>query len=241
MIELSAQFGHQSVSVAQVTSLAGVSSATFYAQFDDKEACVAEALASAARRVLGEARVPAGGAADWHQQALRTVRRLLSALQENPSAGRMLFVETLSGGPRVNATRIRALGDFERRVQAMLDSTPADADSLDVPATAIVGAARSIVARSLRTHGENELPANGRRSPSAWVLSYARPAGEELLEYRARRSLLPALSTSRAKRARRTLGGRAFSACPGGRHGLPPGADRSQPPHAHPLRQRPRR
>ena len=59
MIELSARVGYQQVSIAQVSSKAGVSSATFYEQFQDKEDCFAAAYWATARRVVGELQIQA--------------------------------------------------------------------------------------------------------------------------------------------------------------------------------------
>ena len=52
MIELCARVGYQDVSVAQVSSQAGVSSATFYEQFDGKEDCLLAAFSAARERVF---------------------------------------------------------------------------------------------------------------------------------------------------------------------------------------------
>ena len=43
MIELAAQHGYREVTIAGVSSRAGVSSATFYEQFANKEACLVSA------------------------------------------------------------------------------------------------------------------------------------------------------------------------------------------------------
>jgi len=177
MIELSAKSGYQAVSIAQVSSRAGVSSATFYDQFADKEDCVLAAYQTAAQRLLAEP-PPAASNGNWTEAAEETLRRLSFALARDPDAGRLLFVETLHGGPRMRETRRLALGGFEQRVQEFLDSTPIGGDTIDVPAIALVGAMRSIVARSLRMHAEDDLPALARDGVT-WVRSYAVPTGTE--------------------------------------------------------------
>src|SRR5271166_3727883 len=55
MIELMAQTGYQQVSIAQVSARAGVSRATFYEQFEDKEDCILAAYRAAGERLLAQA------------------------------------------------------------------------------------------------------------------------------------------------------------------------------------------
>ncbi len=175
MIELAARSGYQRVSIAQVSSRAGVSSATFYEQFADKEECVLAAYQAAAERLLAEP-MPVASNGNWPAAATETLRRLAYALQRDPNAGHLLFVETLHGGPRMRETRRLVLGGFERRVQEFLDSTPSGGETIDIPAVALAGAMRSIVARSLRMHAEDDLPSLAEDGVE-WVRSYSLPPG----------------------------------------------------------------
>jgi AcrR family transcriptional regulator len=178
IIELSAQAGYQSVSIAQVSAHAGVSSATFYECFADKEDCMLGAYRAVAERVFGHMRpmVPAEG--DWSATARVLVGGLLSALQSDPNAGRVLFVEGLTGGRRIREERKRVLEEFERRVQEFLDSPPKQEEMLDIPATAVMGALRTIVSRHLRSYAEDRLAAVA-ADGLQWLESYARGAGAE--------------------------------------------------------------
>ena len=218
---LAAEVGYQQVSIAQVSATAGVSRATFYEQFEDKEACLLAAYQTAAERLLTQALpVSTNGKwsdAAWSDAAADTLRQLALALRLHPEAGRLLFVERLAGGDRARETRRFVINAFERRVQEFLDSTPQGAETLDVPPIALVGAMRSIVARYLRTHGEDELPALA-DDGVAWVRSYAVPAGREHW------STSPnALLQAPPEAQRRTASGRRPRRLPRGRHGLPAG------------------
>ena len=216
MIALAANQGSEAVTVAQISSQAGVSSATFYQQFENKEACLLAAYRAAAER-LRAVRPPTLDGGEWAQQARRSLREFALSLQRNPDAGRLLFVDTISGGPRVRSARGAAIRAFDARAEQFLASTAADAPLIDLPPAALVGAARSIIARYLRTHGESELPGlvDG---GLAWILSYAVPAGEEgwstgpgsLL--RSGPASTPSASSQLAARR-----------LPRGRHHLPPG------------------
>jgi AcrR family transcriptional regulator len=222
MVELSASAGYQAVSIAQLSSHAGVSSATFYEQFDNKEDCFVVAYRVVAERVLGQLEaVPTDTAMSqeqWSQAARGALGRLLSAVQHDPDGGRVLYIESMAGGPRMLEERRRVLGEFEGRAQDFLNSTPRGVQKLDLPATALVGATRAIVTRHLRTHAQDELPALADELV-AWLEGYAAPAG------RARwstgpRALLPA---KRARPSSPRAQAPAPQRLPRGRHGLPAG------------------
>ena len=217
MIELAAQFGYQQVSVAQVSARAGVSRATFYEQFTDKEDCLLAAYQSAATRLLSETSLNAGLDGDWAQAAGTALAALAQALQRDPEAGRLLFVEMLAGGPRSKQTRRVIIGAFEHRIQEFLDDAQTGDERIDIPAIAVVGALRSIVGRYLRIHAEDELPALA-ADGVAWARSYAVPAGRAMWST-GPGALLPEAPESARPESRRPAPARL----PRGRHGLPAG------------------
>jgi AcrR family transcriptional regulator len=175
MIELSAGNGYQTVTVAQVSSLAGVSSATFYEQFADKEDCMLGAFRAAAARVFGPLRaalaLPPGA-----QTVPAALAGLLGAVAEDPDAARVVFIEALAGGSQVREELVGVLERFERRTEELLDD-PALGATLDVPAIALVGAVRSIVVRHLRTASEDLLPSLA-ADIHAWMQAYAHADAE---------------------------------------------------------------
>jgi AcrR family transcriptional regulator len=176
MIELAAQAGYQNVSIAQVGARAGVSTATFYELFGEKEACMVAAYRTVAERVFAQMRAVEVEQGGWAKAARVALLPLLEALQSDPEAGRLLFVEGLAGGERIRAERARVVGEFERRVQAFLEHPPGDAPTLDVPARAVMGALRNVVSRHLRTHSEERLAAL-MGDGLAWLESYASSPG----------------------------------------------------------------
>src|ERR1700753_1515162 len=52
IVELAGQFGYRSLSIAQISARAGVSSATFYEQFADREECLLAAYRAVTERTL---------------------------------------------------------------------------------------------------------------------------------------------------------------------------------------------
>jgi AcrR family transcriptional regulator len=218
IIELAAQYGYQNVSIAQISARAGVSSATFYEQFKDKEDCLLAAYRAARARVF-RTLAPVPDSDGWSATARMMLAELFVGLQGDPDAGRVLFVESLAGGPRMRAERERVLETFEGRVQAFLDTAAQTGDTLDIPVAALEGARRNIVSRELRTHGEDRLDG---MIPEmlVWMESYAvTPAGSRWST--GPRALLPAPAQPPADPTPAGRGERP-ARLPRGRHGLPP-------------------
>jgi AcrR family transcriptional regulator len=173
MIELSAESGFQSLSIAQLSSHAGVSSATFYEQFDGKEDCVLAAYRAAVRELLGELHL-ADGMKDWSQPIRGALEGLLDAFRRNPGAGRVVLIEARAAGPLLRDERRRSLERFESRLDAFLDRPRSDGETLDVPAQALVGGVRGVIARCLRMRSEDQLPLLA-EDMLTWMGSYAVP------------------------------------------------------------------
>ena len=100
MIELAGQLGYQTLSIAQISARAGVSSATFYEQFTDKEECLLAAYRSVTEETLARMQ-SALEEGEWARAARPAFGELLQSVQSNPDGGRVMFVEALTGGPRV--------------------------------------------------------------------------------------------------------------------------------------------
>jgi AcrR family transcriptional regulator len=218
MIELCAVSGYQSISVAQVSSQAKVSSATFYEQFANKEACLVAAYELATSSVLdgiGRMREKRPRTdEEWGRLATAALESPLQAVKSDPEAGRLMFVEALAAGILLRAERQRVVEEFEGYSQELLDSPPNA--TIDLAPVAIIGALRSICGRLLRTHAADELPA---LAPDlvAWVRSYSLPSGTPRWST-TRAALLPASAAKRLYPPRVDTPGRL----PRGRHGLSP-------------------
>ena len=155
MIELAAKAGYQAVSIAQVSSHAGVSSATFYEQFEDKEDCLLAAYDAARERVLprsGDCPPSVG------RSGARSLMDLSERLQSDPDAGSMVFVEALAGEARMRRHREAVLERDEATVAHTWPSNPGTGRRSDIPVAALEGARRYIISRHLRTHSVDLLP-----------------------------------------------------------------------------------
>jgi AcrR family transcriptional regulator len=219
MIDLCAQVGYQNVSVAEVSSQAGVSSATFYEQFDGKEDCLLAAF-RAARVCVFRQMKPQRTEGSWSQAAREALEGLFGGLQADPAAGRLLFVESLAGGERMREERERALAKQEQQVEDFLLSRPAGTETLDIPVVALEGARRYIVSRHLRTHGE-DLLASRVEDILTWMSCYAIPAGSERWSTGPQALLATSSPSSHTGFPGLPPDGRP-ERLPRGRHGLPP-------------------
>lgn len=222
MIELASKAGYQNVSIAQVSSRAGVSSATFYTLFEGKEDCLLAAYRMVTERVLGQMRPVAAetiaSGEEWSREAGEALGRLLNTIQRDPEGARVLHFEPLAAGPLMLEERGRVLARFEERAAGLLDSTPDWASTLDLPATALMGAMRSIVSRHLRTNAEDELPGLA-GDLVAWIESYATAPGAQRWSTSPQALLAPRpAQRSASKRGARVP---APGRLPRGRHGLP--------------------
>jgi AcrR family transcriptional regulator len=214
MIELSARAGCQQVSIAELCAGAGVSPATFYQQFADKDEVLVAAYRSCVERTFGQMRsaVEAGEVSQTPRHALGA---LLEAVAGDPDAGRILFIEALGGGERMQSERERAFGAFERRAQEFLANTPRDSCTLDVPVAAVTGALRHIVCRHLRANTADQLPER-LEDGLGWLYSYSRAPTTELWSTSPR-----ALLEGASEHVSRPVQASAPEPLPPGNHGLP--------------------
>ncbi len=173
IVELSGNHGYQSLSIAQISSRAGVSSATFYELFEDKEACMLAAYRAATQRTLKSMESALQGG-EWARAARPAFTELLQSVQSDPDGGRVMFVEALSGGPALRSEQDLVLDLMEQSAEGLLEAAPPGSSTLDVPARALIGGVRYIVSRHLRTHEEDRL---SRLTDDiiGWMGSYAVP------------------------------------------------------------------
>ncbi len=148
--EVVCERGAANVSVAHVVERSGVSRRTFYEQFSDREDCLLaafeQALASASARVLPA--FEAGGS--WRERIRMGLVALLSLLDEEPSIGRVLIVESLACGPRVSERRGHAIAQVTRAIDEgrILKGTSAQARTDTAPplaAEGVVGGALAVI------------------------------------------------------------------------------------------------
>ncbi len=218
IVELSGTHGYQGLSIAQISSRAGVSSATFYELFEDKEACMLAAYRAATQRTLTrmESALEEG---EWARAARPAFGELLQTVQSDPDSGRVMFVEALSGGPALRREQDLVLDLMEHSAEGLLAGAPPGASTLDVPARALIGGVRYIVSRHLRTNEEDRLT---RLTDDiiGWMGSYAVPSEMGRWSTGAD-AMLPGAQNAEGEVLEPGL--EELPRLPRGRHGLSPG------------------
>ena len=158
-----ARMGYADATAEAIAREAGMSKATFYQHFDNKEDCIvalfdagALAVVEAMRRAGAEAAV--GGPAG---RVMAIVHTYLEALASFPDEAQTLLVEINGAGPRAIERRDRVLAEFARAID---DVNREDADLGLAPrlasihdAFAIVGAVVELASRQIRTGDPDEI------------------------------------------------------------------------------------
>jgi AcrR family transcriptional regulator len=151
-----AERGYAGTSSESISRRAGMSKATFYEHFDNKEDCIIGLFEHAAE-VLTEAMAEAArsvGSRDASERMRAGTRAFLTTLAENPEFAQTLLVEIIGAGPRAAQRRDQILQGFadvldaENAAGASRGLSPRFASPHD--AFAIVGAITELVSRQVR-------------------------------------------------------------------------------------------
>jgi AcrR family transcriptional regulator len=148
--------GYAEASAEAISRQAGMSKATFYEHFANKEECLAALFEHATSLFLARLVSASRGAernfVERHSAGLRAI---LESIAENPPLAQAILVETVGAGPRLAELRIATLNAFAR---VMYEQTVRAAELTGGPAFnspdeafAIVGAGFELVSRQLRT------------------------------------------------------------------------------------------
>jgi AcrR family transcriptional regulator len=150
------RLGYADASAEAISRQAGMSKATFYEHFANKEECLValfEYASAAVLDLLVESARHAGG--DYRGRHRAGLRAILEFVDSNPSMAQAILVETMGAGPRVAELRDGALNNI---AQVMYEETAHGARVVGSPAFAsadeafaIVGATFELVSRQLRT------------------------------------------------------------------------------------------
>ena len=150
------RLGYADASAEAISRQAGMSKATFYEHFANKEECLVALFEHATAGFLDRLTAASRGAersyAERHSAGLHAI---LEAIEENPVLAQAILVETVGAGPRLAELRINVLNGFahvmyEQTVRAA-ERTGGPAYASPDDAFAIVGATFELVSRQLRT------------------------------------------------------------------------------------------
>jgi len=176
MTQAAARHGYKDASVARVVEQAGVSRATFYEHFVDKEACFLAAFEQAAARL----RLAIPRIETEYSPALRAAQLLddlLESIVRDPAAARILLVEALAGGPLVRQAHNGFMATVEATFERWLEGPGENGYRLDISGRAIMeGTSGILITRAF--HGETARVAELRDDLLAWLYRYSVPEGQ---------------------------------------------------------------
>ena len=149
-----AERGYAGATIDDVVRRAGVSKATFYEHFSDKEGCFLAAYEAASEELLARVREAHESASDdWLERTRAGIHAYLRWLAADPALARVYLVEVAAAGP-VALERREALRDrYAELVRERRES--------DLPFEifhAVVAAVDDVVVRHIREHGAEKLP-----------------------------------------------------------------------------------
>ena len=144
MFDVATEWGVANVTVAHVVERSGVSRRTFYELFDDREDCLLAAFEQALEFASGRVLPAYSSESSWRERIRASLSALLSFLDEEPVVGKLLIVESLSGGPRTLERRRQAIV----RITSAIDEGREEAKAAAPPpltAEGIVGGVLSVI------------------------------------------------------------------------------------------------
>jgi AcrR family transcriptional regulator len=154
MIDVVAERGRASATVAHVVSRSGVSRRTFYEVFDDFEDCFLAALDHSIERASEYVLEGYDPVKKWSPRIKAALVGLLEFLEDEPGMGRLCIVETLGAGARVHERRMLALDRVVAVVEEGRAQSRAAATLPQLTGEGVVGGVLSVLhARLLERRG----------------------------------------------------------------------------------------
>jgi len=146
-VELVAEDGFGSLTVAQIIGRARVSRKTFYELFRDREDCVLAALEATLADAELLAREAFARETSWRAGVRAALAQLLVLIDEEPAHARVCLVESLSGGARIRARRERMLAELARVADLGRESPRRPSELSRLTAEGVVGGVLAVLHR----------------------------------------------------------------------------------------------
>jgi AcrR family transcriptional regulator len=112
MAEIVAKRGYHGATIEHIVKRAGVSRATFYEHFDNREDCLLACFDEAAIELQRRMETAAAKASEWPDQVRAALAAFLEYAVANPALARTCIVESVTAGPVAMERYERALRTF---------------------------------------------------------------------------------------------------------------------------------
>ncbi|MDL4814544.1 TetR/AcrR family transcriptional regulator [Actinomadura opuntiae] len=155
VVEIAGTLGYRGLTVDSIIAHAGVSRATFYVHFKNKDDAFLRASDVVVEQMMDRVVEAYQGQPDATGRVRASLGALLGYLSENPRAARMCIVESMSAGPLAAERRDRALAAFAQVVTDNMHELFPHYPNPELMAETIVGGIYQ-VAYSRIARGETE-------------------------------------------------------------------------------------
>jgi AcrR family transcriptional regulator len=171
MTQAAARFGHKDASVARVVEQAGVSRATFYKHFADKEACFLAAFEVAAERIEAALR-RIDAEQDPSGRAPAVLEDLLQNGSRDPAAAHILLLDARAGGREARLAHEHLMLNAVEMLEGWLCAENEEGWRLAISGRAVMeGVIGVLTNRAFR--GEAAQLGELHGDLLAWIVSYA--------------------------------------------------------------------
>ena len=145
VVDVVAERGAGSLTVAQVAGRAGVPRRTFYKLFRDCEECLLSAMDEAVAQIAAII-VPAFEApASWRERMRAALAALLHLFDHDRVTARLCVVDSLAAGPRILERRMQVMASIIAAIEEGQEHPIADCNAPSLAAEGIVGAVLHLI------------------------------------------------------------------------------------------------
>jgi AcrR family transcriptional regulator len=157
-VRVVAEKGYGATTVADLTREAGISRTTFYAMFEDKEACFLAAYDSVADALVRRVAAAYEAEERWPDRARAGLAALLAALAEEPAIARLALVDVGAAGPAAQRRYRAALQRLTPLFEEGRDFAPGGRNLPANTSRMAIGAVAGLVADELAEGRAEYLP-----------------------------------------------------------------------------------
>ncbi len=153
-VAVTATLGYGGTRVSDLIETAGVSRATFYKFFANKEECFLAALDGVIAAAIETTAEPLEDARSWEQSARLGIDAFAALIVAQPAGARMCLVESYAAGPAAIAKVDAALAGFRKLMAFVFEQLPGHQGMPPELVSALTGGLRKIVHTRLHRHTE---------------------------------------------------------------------------------------
>lgn len=179
LIEIVGEEGYDAVTVRRLSSLAGVSTRAFYANFEGKEECFLRAYELVVQRVAMQVAGAEAGGRDWQERLRFGFAAFAEKVDARPCAARLALLEAFSAGPAALEQMKRTEGLFEAMITGSFARSPERIDVPPLVVKGIVAGVSCLARKQLITRREWEMPTLADELFD-WALAFHHPSVELL-------------------------------------------------------------